>query len=307
MNKRYISLLLAVAITPVHAEQYDFEAFAQYQESTTSSRVQVFGQSAPAASIEQTTDTIRLGGTWFFDGLTIAAGPRSQAAFLDRASSISLAYADGSTDTDVENFNVGSPIIVSDVQQDIRSFDASTRYVWQNTGWFATGQYSVQDLDVAGIDFDTTVIGAGFGKYIGERTTLALTALRGEIEVSDGASSNNDVDTGVAIGAKHLGDLGSTWDYAAEVSVSNQSLEGSSGSYGVTLSLFPNRDITLRSQISGQLGSSALDATRYSLSAGWFVIPALEISAEYNWVSVDEDSVNDPDTDGFGFRARYRF
>ena len=73
-------------------------------------------------------------------------------------------------------------------------------------------------------------------------------------------------------------------------------------------SLYPNRDVSLNLDVSGQLGGgAAVDSTQFVIGAGWFFTPAFEVSAAYAFADVDEPEGIDIDDDGFRLSARYRF
>ncbi|MEO0576855.1 MAG: hypothetical protein AAF004_15465 [Pseudomonadota bacterium] len=102
--RRLIGCLVVatVPMIPVHAEEFDYELSVGYSRSetdTTSVSTPVIG-SAVSNTIGSETNELTLTGTWFFDGLSDDDGPRTRASFVDRASSLSLRYADASSETD---------------------------------------------------------------------------------------------------------------------------------------------------------------------------------------------------------------
>lgn len=303
--------LMMVIPSATWSAEYTFEAGFGYERSETSIRDTGFAAippgPVPSLFIDTESSAFEVTGTWFFDGLSDARGPRSRAAFVDRASSLTVLLGDTSSDTDsVLRFPPGGPPDIRDsFDTDGNSIALSGRYVFESSGWFVTGEFGQLEFDSFGAGAEVDVFGAGFGKYIGETTTLALSAARAEIDVSGGGG--DDTDNGLILAFDHIGGDPSGMQYGVAATVSNQSLEGSSGSYSVRGSLYPNRDVTLNVSVSGQLGSDPIDATVFAIDGGWFFSEAFEVSVGYTFTRFDEQEDVDIDDDGFRLAARYRF
>lgn len=306
------AIVLGAALPAVAwSGDYNYEAGFGFERSESSLLDTGFGfgppgPGFPSLSVDTESTAFEVAGTWFFDGLSDERGPRSRAAFVDRASSLNVLIGDSSSETDtVFRIPGGMPPETRDsFDSDGTRFALGGRYVLEPSGWFFTGEYVRLDIDTFGADAEVDLLAAGFGKYLGEMTTLELSVARSELDVSGGGS---DTDSGLILAFDHIGGDASGTQYGIGASVSNQSLEGSSGSYTVRVSLYPNRDLSLNVSVSGQLGSDPIDATVFSVGGGWFFTEAFEVSAGYTFTQFDEEDNVDLDDDGFRLGARYRF
>ncbi|MEO1319847.1 MAG: hypothetical protein AAFV30_04665 [Pseudomonadota bacterium] len=311
MKRPMVIALSAVLSSAAWSDDYNYEVGFGLERAESSVLDTGFatigpGPGFPSLSIDTETTDFEVSGTWFFDGLSDARGPRSRAAFVDRASSLSLVIGDSSTDTDaVLRIPGGTPPETRDsFESDGTRFGVAGRYVLEPSGWFFTGQIARVDFDTFGTSAELDLLAAGVGKYLGETTTLSLSAARSEIDVSGGG---DDSDSGLILEFDHIGGDAAGLQYGVGAVVSNQSVEGSSGSYTVRGSLYPNRDLSLNLSVNGQLGSDPIDATVFSVSGGWFFTEAFEVSAGYTFTEFDEEENVDLDDDSFRLSARYRF
>jgi hypothetical protein len=109
------------------------------------------------------TDQFDVSGTWYMETVDTSKGPLGEAAFLDHASHITLAYTYGEVDLDGQD----------DADGDTYTFDS--RYVAEGPGWKLSGwlvdvgyeRFEPEDREV-----DTWSL--GIGKYIFQNTTLVL-------------------------------------------------------------------------------------------------------------------------------------
>ena len=113
---------------------------------------------------------VDLYGTYFLDDVNTNKGPRSEAAFLDHASSVSLfgGYAE-LDDVDELEENLGGIDIDDD---DSETYGIGGRYVTKQTGsWIIEGDW--RRTKPAHLEIDTYTI--GIGKYITDNTSLIIT------------------------------------------------------------------------------------------------------------------------------------
>jgi hypothetical protein len=109
------------------------------------------------------TDVIDLSGTYYLENVDTSKGPLGEAAFLDHASNITLAFTDGELD-----ISKGS-------NKDGQTYSVDTRYVaegpgWKLSGWLVDLGYERAEPGDADID----IWSLGIGKYITPNTTLVL-------------------------------------------------------------------------------------------------------------------------------------
>jgi hypothetical protein len=98
-----------------------------------------------------------LSGSYYMDLVDTNKGPRSEAAFLDHASDITLHYIYSDLD--------GHFLLDQETDQ----FGVSGRFVTDRAGWIFEGTYDRLDFDEGG---DADIFSLGFGKYLTENLSL---------------------------------------------------------------------------------------------------------------------------------------
>ena len=321
MRRIYLAasaLAVSVALSATgHADSYDYEIGISYDASRASSESVFAGPIGPIEPIrfesDSDDDEIGLYGTWFFDGVVASSGPRSRAAFIGRASAISLSYTRGNGDT-VSTVNATDPAIPSFMDRselDTNSFSANLRWVWSDSGWYGLAGLSRADSETDGefvsIDFTADAYRVGVGKYIGSQTTLQLSVVRLDSDASGPVIGGNSTSTEAAVAFSHIGSLGRTWQYGTDIVLATTGRGASDGSYNVRLSLYPSRPLAFGLEIGGALQDPGDVSTNYGLFASWFPRERIELDARYGWISVDEPSNTDFDQYNFGVGVNFRF
>lgn len=307
--KRAILVLALLTTNVAMAETFDFELRGAYERSdsaiTSFVTTSVIDPNLPPGTVLSATETqadqFAAGFTWFWDSLSDSRGPRSEAIFTDRASFLSVSGVTGEAEIDATAPTIQ---LVESFESDVDGIGFSGRYVLKDSGWVFAGNASFVETSAFGASIDVDQLTVTVGKYLGEMTSLELALGRTEAENNLGDS---DTDSGARLSFKHIGNAFSGWLFGVDVGVSNQSLQGSTGAYDAAFSLYPSRDWTLSLTVAGQLGAEDIDTTRYTLEAGWFVNPQLELRLGLTETAFDEPQGLDLDEDGFFVSARYRF
>lgn len=153
-NKTLFASTLAAAFTTVFAvsahADYQFEVGAAYAK----------GDLTTAAGADADQDIFTLGGTYHLESVDTSKGPLTEAAFLDRASDVTLVYTFGEVDFD----NTGDT--------DINNVAVSGRFVDKQSGWLVELGYEFDEGDGGGADSDGYTLRGG--KYIADNTTLVF-------------------------------------------------------------------------------------------------------------------------------------
>lgn len=317
------SIVLALSTTPVAADEFDYEIGIDYSARRTD--VAVFVPEFPAnppfppipafnLDTREDVDTYAVSGTWYLGGVTSNDGPRTRAAFLAQASSVSFGYGnlDGSfrSQTDVPVFSPGSDRFSRSGDQ----YGAGARYVWEN-GWYVLGGVSYAEVEFSNLISDQylTAYSAGVGKYLGYGT-----ALDGRVVVDDGPGGDA---TNFELNLTHVGDLGGEWDYAADIRVATDDQGPNDGFYDIQLLAFPSRSFGFGAFVSDSFGSgqdSALDivaggGTTYGLLLEWFPTERIGLEASFSRTDIDDGPIIDDvvssqaDAEGFNLNALIRF
>ncbi|MEM9254739.1 MAG: hypothetical protein AAGA91_04785 [Pseudomonadota bacterium] len=119
--------------------------------------------------------SIALGGAFFFEEVDTDKGPFAEAAFLDRASFVALAYQDGEINNDG---------VLDDLETKRWGFDG--RYVTDGGGWILDLGYAREEPDNPLIggpsSFEIDVFNVGVGKYIFENTSIVLSYQNSDVD-----------------------------------------------------------------------------------------------------------------------------
>ena len=303
MHKRRIvasALPLFLLASFANADEFDFELGLSYGSTEITSTTNP-GIGPLSLEVEQDSDAIGLDATWFFDGVVSNEGPRERAAFLAQASSVAFSYLNLDGDVVLRTIS-SSPTIPSTEQRNSQSGDTyglSGRYVWKDSGWYVIGSIASIDLEIDGVgSVDSDALAVGVGKYFGNRTAVDVT-------VSQADTSGSD-DTDVSLSVTHIGDLGSTWQFAADGRLSTTEALNSDGVYSVGLTLYPSRALGFGASVGGALGSS-FDSTSYDIFASWFPSEAVGLRASVGLVDADEGPDTDTDEDIISVEGVFRF
>jgi predicted porin len=239
-------------------------------------------------------DKFGIGGSFFFDDVDTTKGPRREAAFLDHASDISLAYVY----TDADD-------IVEDLDGD--KYAVSGRYVLglDSIPLIFEGAWSRVTPDFS--DIDTWSL--GFGAYLTDNTTVVLTYET--IDVDKGTIDAGDVDIW-GIEAKHMwlfdngGGIELNGQYAfVDVDCNNCD---DPDSYGINSTWYVNKDLGFGIGLGKEeLGSLETDV--FSVTADWFVTRSLGLNLAYQYKEQDKlvGQRDDTEYNTVVLSAAYRF
>lgn len=320
-------LITSIAIAAsASAEEYDFD-FGLAFDGTSFDGNQLITtfEGDVFSSSEFDTDEFRAFGRWYFSGLSDDIGPRARAAFVDRASSLSLSYSrlDQRNTLFRRNDDPSLPISPLDavVESDGDSFAAEIRYVDRDSGWFGEADLLAANFSAdgpnGGIDseLDTDGWSIGVGKYLLE--TTALSVEYGELD-SDGGLDKS----AVAATLTHLGSIGERWQYAIDVEYSRLSpnIGASQDSWGSTIALYPtpNVEFGLSVEDVSTGGRQFIDPDRTMIEgfASWFLRENVQVSARYRIDDVGftpdvliggAPTETTADRESFGISATVRF
>ena len=316
-NTGRVAVLLGGAFLASAAlgDSYDFEVGLNYGNSSTDtvaplafSGGDTFGQGRS----KDDADSFSVGGTWFYSGLADDEGPRSRAAFLSRASGVSLdySYTDSSSRFSTTGATVpGLPPIAPSSgrgSSETDSIGASMRHVWKDSGWYALAGISHLDSDVKSefnggsfsFGFDATSYSLGGGYYFGKATALDLV-------VSHTDGDGEDV-TAYALALTHIRPMGSTWQYALDVGIGTSDARGDDGSYSLGVGFFPSNDVEFGIELSQQRSSPG-DSDSYGAYLSWYPSSAVELRASYSEVDLDNRFLSRFDSKLFSAGVNVRF
>ena len=168
---------LALSVTAQAENDYRWELGGDYTRSTVDADVK---SSAGNASDNIDADIGTVSGTFYLTPVDTSKGPLAEAAFLDHASNITLAFTDGEVDLNSLDNELQD--------KDGQTYAVDTRYVAEGPGWQLSGvlvDLSFERSEPGDAEIDT--YGIGIGKYITDTTTLVLNY--GQVNVNNGGRS----------------------------------------------------------------------------------------------------------------------
>ena len=165
---------IGLALSATAQADYQWELGAGYAGGKVDSTLKT---DTGTTSNNNDTDVWTVDGTWYMETVDTSKGPLGEAAFLDHASNITLAFTDGTVD--FSNFD----------NEDGQTYSVSSRYVaegpgWKLSGWLMDLGYERREPGDAEIDF----YNIGIGKYITPNTTFVFNYDR--IDVNNGNDTN---------------------------------------------------------------------------------------------------------------------
>lgn len=226
-------------------------------------------------------DAYNIAGSFFLDDVDTTKGPRSEAAFLDHASDVSLFY----TYAEIDDNGI-------DVDGD--TYGVSGRYVTSASSWIVEGSYARSEpLDA---EIDTYTI--GLGKYITDNTTLVATYWNADVE--DGGDTD-----GYAVGVEHFWHLNSDSGIKLEGNYGFVNVDDADDIdiYNVTGTWYVTKDLGFGATY-GNFDSGAGEADRYAAFAEWFITRGIAANLSYVHDEVDD---TDFETDAITLGATIRF
>lgn len=219
-------------------------------------------------------DAFSVDGSFYLDSVNTNGSPLSEAAFLDQASDISVAYSyaeidDNGIDVDGDDYGI------------------SGRYVTDGAGWIFDGSYTRLEP----LDGEIDVWTLGFGKYLTDNTTLVLTYWNGD------ADEGGDTDGG-AIGLKHFFRTADAAGFLVEANYGLINVDDADDVdiYNLSGTWFPNQNWGIGASYGRydgfdgliDAGGSGLEVDQYSLFAEWFVTPSIGLNLAYTYGETDD-------------------
>jgi hypothetical protein len=222
-------------------------------------------------------DAFDISGSYYLNNVDTTKGPRSEAAFLDHASDVSLEY----TYAEIDDNGI-------DVDGD--TYGISGRYVTNQAGWIFAAGYERSEPVNAEIDTGTLSV----GKYITDNTSLIVSYAKAD------ADKGGDTDI-FSLGLEHFWALGSN-DGGIK-------LEGNAGTgddidiYNLTGTWYVNQSLGFGASY-GKFDAGIDESDRYGIHTEWFI--TRHIAANLSYVHEELDKA-DFETDEFRIGARVRF
>jgi hypothetical protein len=241
------------------------------------------------------TDVYGVDGTFYLKNVDTSKGPLGEAAFLDHASNITLAFKDGEVDlTDRDN-------------KDGQTYTFQSRYVAEGPGWQLSGW--LVDLGLERLepgDKEIDIYSVGLGKYITPNTTLVLGY--------DKLTVNNGGDTDrYGVELDHFFAMGNDGGVKARVKAGKTVVSGLDDptTWGVGATWYLNKRLGFGADFE-QTDYSGYEVNGYSVNAQWFVTENFAVDLAYSDTQPDDIKLGgggklETSYDEVALSALYRF
>lgn len=259
MKKLFLAAALLASMSAANA--YQTEVNASYENTDLD---------------ENDVDTFGIAGTYYIKPVNVGNAPLAEAAFLNKASNISLAYVNASLD---EEENVLGINVKSEIDLDVVGL-AGELYVPDSQFYVSAAvnhTKSTVKSSAAGISASEDDDGTGYAVEVGYLPMTGLLLAVGATDMSESASPVQMMKTGFVYGWGSAGVTGE--DTAATLRAKYVTAVGSN-------------NINLESQIL--IG----DETAYRLAGDFYIDPTLSIGASF------ADTTEDDSDSIFGVRVQ---
>ncbi len=306
-----VLLTCCIAGTSIAAD-FNYEVTLDYGRASSDSINISTVNGVPDPSIGTTfissdSDDFGLTGTWYYSGLSDANGPKSRAAFLSRASGVSIGY---SRDESSSSFDFGGgifPPVAGTAKSSTNAISLRLRHVWRDNGWYVLAGLMSLESKISSVlngnavsgDADASAYSVGVGKYLGKQTAVELSVSEADAEGFDS--------TNFALSLNHVGSVGSTWQYGIDFSIAKSDQSTDEGSYTLRGSLFPTPDFEFGLAFSQQRFDFGVDRDSVEGFAGWFVSDNVALFGKYAEDLSDNLPGADSDNSVVGVGVTVRF
>ncbi|MDE0951854.1 MAG: hypothetical protein OSA45_11350 [Halioglobus sp.] len=225
-------------------------------------------------------------GTWYMEEVDTSKGPLREAAFLDHASDITLAYTDGKVDTG----KLGDNLDNSDAQ----TYSISSRYIaegpgWKLSGWLVDLGYERDDIN----DSRSNIYNVGIGKYIADDITLVFDYTN--IDIGRGGDADNyelDLDMFFA-----MDNGGIKANLSAGKTV--RSGEDDVDTYIIGGTWYLNNNLGFGAEYINTSLDGSDTVNGFSIDADWFITESFGMNLAFSQVDYDDFNIqNGPNAGG---------
>jgi len=273
---------LALSVTAQAENDYRWELGADYTRDTVDADVK---SSAGNVSDNIDSDIGTVNGTFYLKPVDTSKGPLAEAAFLDHASSINLAYTDGEVDLNSLNNELED--------KDGQKYAVNTRYVAEGPGWELSGvlvDLSYVRSEPGEAEIDT--YGIGIGKYLTDTTTLVLNYQ--QLTVNNGGDTD-----GYSLDLEHLWPMSNGGGLKATASAGKVVIKDADDvdSYALGGTWYINKSLGFGAGYSNT-SQNGYEVSGWDVSSSWFVTEMVELSLAYAQRTPDDIEFSNGNVDG---------
>jgi hypothetical protein len=263
---------IALAMSAGAQADYDWELGAGYTGGTISQEAKNRVDKSQRIKQDNDTDAFDVSGTWYMETVDTSKGPLGQAAFLDHASSITLATGYNKTRVSQQN------------NPDGETYVADMRYVAEGPGWKLSGflvdlGFERQELGDNKVDNWNV----GLGKYITQDTTLVAEYKYQSLNNGNGSGIDYYGGTVESFFAMGDGGLMASANFGRSYVSNREDVDtyGLSGTYY----LGSNLGFGLSWE---QAEEGGYEVNSYGVSAEWFISENFAVTLAYSDIVADD-------------------
>ncbi|OAL77283.1 hypothetical protein AY606_11350 [Acinetobacter sp. SFB] len=298
MKKLGLATALLLAMTGAQAYQFEVQGQSEYIDNTVNDK----------------NFTGAVQGTYYFKNVDSSKGPLAEAAFLNQASNVSVAYSYGEYDVDADETDFTAHTYGAKAEAYI-----PTRFVPA----YASASYNHTKLDGKGGQADDQ--GDRYALELGALVIPNFLVAVGYTSVADQASLDafNIMNNGIAKAALETNTIADDQDaitartkYVGAIDGTNMSIGFESGlvygedtAYNLGTTLF----ITPKLSVAASYMESSFDGSpdsAWGANVNYFITPAVAVGASYvnaNYESAQANDLTVRDTQTVGVNAKFRF
>jgi hypothetical protein len=260
---------IGLALSATAQADYRWELGAGYAQGTADSELK---NTANDQKNSTDTDIGKVAGTVYLKPVDTSKGPLGEAAFLDHASNITLAFADGEVDlSDADN-------------EDGQTYTFQSRYVAEGPGWQLSGWLVDLGLERAEPgDQEVDFYNLGIGKYVTPNTTLVLEYQKSNI------NNGPDFDSyGVAV--DHFFAM-SSGGIKARANAGKTVVSGLDDptTWGLGATWYVNNNWGIGADFE-QTDLNGYETNGYSVNVEWFITESFAVDLSYS--DLEPDDIN---------------
>jgi Putative general bacterial porin len=290
-KKTALVAAVGLALSAAAQADYRWELGASYAHGTADSELKNTSMNEKNSN---DADIGSVEGTFYLKDVDTSKGPLGEAAFLDHASNITVAFSDGEVD------------LTSTGNEDGQTYSVQSRYVaegpdWQLSGWLIDLGMERQEPGDAEID----LYNIGLGKYITPNTTVVLGYQK--LNINNGGDTDR---YGVALDHFFAFEKGGL---KAQLNAGKTVVSGLDDptTWGVGATWYLNNNWGIGANFE-QTDYSGYEVNGFGVNAEWFITESFAVELSYSDVQPDDIKIPtggklETSYDEVAISALYRF
>ncbi len=294
MKKLGLATALLLAMTGAQAYQVEVQGQSEYIDNTVNDK----------------NFTGAVQGTYYFKDVDSSKGPLAEAAFLNQASNVSVAYNYGEYDVDVENSDFTSHTIGAKAEAYVPTkvvpVYASASYnntITDNKDGNADDHGDRYAVELGAVVIPNFLVAVGYTSATNQTSYDAFNILNNGVAKaaleSDTIADDQDA---ITARTKYVGAIDGT---NMSIGFETNMLFAEYNAYGFKTDLFLNPQLSVGASYAEARISGNTNPKAWGANVNYFITPAVAVGASYVNANAEKGSVYDTET--VGVNAKFRF